>query len=179
MTDVGKMYGGALYELTAEEGCEEAARGQLREVVALLRDNPDYEKLLCTPSIPKTERCALLDEALHGRIEPYVLNFLKILCENGTLRQLSSCEKEFTARFNQARGILPARAVSAVALSDKDAARLKEKLESLTGKTVDLTLAVDPACLGGIRLEMDGVRFDGTVEARLTRLRHDLENIVL
>ena len=23
MTDVGKMYGGALYELTAEEGCEE------------------------------------------------------------------------------------------------------------------------------------------------------------
>nr|WP_317400444.1 ATP synthase F1 subunit delta [uncultured Gemmiger sp.] len=179
MTDVGKMYGGALYELTAEDGCEEAARGQLREVVALLRENPDYEKLLCTPSIPKTERCALLDEALRGQIEPYVLNFLKILCENGTLRQLSSCEKEFTARYNKARGIVPARAVSAVPLSDKDVVRLKEKLESLTGKKVDLTTAVDPACLGGIRLEMDGVRFDGTVEGRLERLRHDLENIVL
>lgn len=179
MTDVGKMYGGALYELTAEDRCEEAARGQLREVVTLLRENPDYEKLLCTPSIPKTERCALLDEALRGRVEPYVLNFLKILCENGTLRQLSSCEKEFTARFNEARGILPARAVSAVPLSDKDTVRLKEKLESLTGKKVDLTTAVDPACLGGIRLEMDGVRFDGTVEGRLERLRHDLETIVL
>lgn len=179
MTDVGKMYGGALYELTAEDGCEEAARGQLREVVTLLRENPDYEKLLCTPSIPKTERCALLDEALRGRVEPYVLNFLKILCENGTLRQLSSCEKEFTARFNEARGILSARAVSAVPLSDKDTVRLKEKLESLTGKKVDLTTAVDPACLGGIRLEMDGVRFDGTVEGRLERLRHDLETIVL
>lgn len=179
MTDVGKMYGGALYELTAEDGCEEAARGQLREVVTLLRENPDYEKLLCTPSIPKTERCALLDEALRDRVEPYVLNFLKILCENGTLRQLSSCEKEFTARFNEARGILSARAVSAVPLSDKDTVRLKEKLESLTGKKVDLTTAVDPACLGGIRLEMDGVRFDGTVEGRLERLRHDLETIVL
>ena len=38
---------------------------------------------------------------------------------------------------------------------------------------------MDPACLGGIRLEMDGVRFDGTVEGRLARLRRDLENIVL
>ena len=35
--------------------------------------------------------------------------------------------------------------MSAVSLSDKDVARLKEKLESLTGKTVDLTVAVDPA----------------------------------
>lgn len=179
MTDVGKMYGGALFELCAEEGREEAVRGQLRETVALLRDNPDYEKLLCTLSIPKAERCALLDQALRGQVDPYLLNFLKILCENGTLRQLSGCEKEFSARYNAARGILTARAVSAVPLTEEAAARLKAKLESLTGKTVELTGAVDPACLGGVRLEMDGVRFDGTVENRLARLRRDLENIVL
>ena len=127
----------------------------------------------------KAERCALLDEALRGQVDPYLLNFLKILCENGTLRQLSACEKEFSARYNAARGILPAKAVSAVPLTEDAAARLKAKLESLTGKTVDLSFAVDPACLGGIRLEMDGVRFDGTVEGRLARLRRDLENIVL
>lgn len=179
MTDVGKMYGGALFELCAEEARDEAVRGQLRQVTALMRENPDYEKLLCTPSIPKAERCALLDEALRGQVDPYLLNFLKILCENGTLRQLSACEKEFSARYNAARGILPAKAVSAVPLTEDAAARLKAKLESLTGKTVDLSFAVDPACLGGIRLEMDGVRFDGTVEGRLARLRRDLENIVL
>ena len=179
MTDVGKMYGGALFELCAREGRDEAVREQLRQAVALLRANSDYEKLLCTLSIPKTERCALLDQALRGQVDPYLLNLLKILCENGTLRQLNSCEKEFSARYNAARGILPARAVSAVPLSGEAAARLKAKLESLTGKTVDLSFSVDPSCLGGIRLEMDGVRFDGTVEGRLARLRRDLENIVL
>ena len=114
MTDVGKMYGGALFELCAEEARDEAVRDQLRQVTALMRENPDYEKLLCTPNIPKAERCALLDEALRGQVDPYLLNFLKILCENGTLRQLSACEKEFSARYNAARGILPAKAVSAV-----------------------------------------------------------------
>ena len=58
MTDVGKMYGGALFELCAEEARDEAVRDQLRQVTALMRENPDYEKLLCTPNIPKAERRA-------------------------------------------------------------------------------------------------------------------------
>ena len=39
---------------------------------------------------------------------------------------------------------------------------------------MQLAVKVDPACLGGVRLEMGGAEFDGTVQARLDALRRSL-----
>jgi len=103
MTETARMYGGSLYDLAAEEGLETRILGELDEAVALFKANPDYLHLLSTPSIPKKERCGLLDEALRGQVHLYVLNFLKILCEKGTLRELSGCARAYRVRYNQAR----------------------------------------------------------------------------
>ena len=137
MTETAKMYGGSLYDLAAEEGLETRILGELDEVQQLLKQNPDYLRLLSTPSIPKKERCGLLDEALRGQVHLYVLNFLKILCEKGTLRELSGCARAYRIRYNQAHGILEATAISAVPLTEQQRAALHAKLESLTGKTIE------------------------------------------
>ena len=102
MTEIARMYGGSLYDLAAEEGLEARILGELDEAVALFKANPDYLHLLSTPSIPKRERCGLLDEALRDQVHLYVLNFLKILCEKGTLRELSGCARAYRVRYNQA-----------------------------------------------------------------------------
>ena len=174
MTETAKMYGGSLYDLAAEEGLETRILGELDEVQQLLKQNPDYLRLLSTPSIPKKERCGLLDEALRGQVHLYVLNFLKILCEKGTLRELSGCARAYRIRYNQAHGILEATAVSAVPLTEQQRAALHAKLESLTGKTIDLKTKVDAKVLGGIRLDIEGTELDGTVQKRLTSLRRDI-----
>mgnify|MGYP005876373055 CR=1 FL=1 len=163
MTETAKMYGGSLYDLAAEEGLETRILGELDEVQQLLKQNPDYLRLLSTPSIPKKERCGLLDEALRGQVHLYVLNFLKILCEKGTLRELSGCARAYRIRYNQAHGILEATAISAVPLTEQQRTALHAKLESLTGKTIDLKTKVDAKVLGGIRLDIEGTELDGTV----------------
>ena len=115
MTEIARMYGGSLYDLAAEEGLETRILGELEEVNALFKANPDYLHLLSIPSIPKKERCGLLDEALRGQVHLYVLNFLKILCEKGTLRELGGCTRAYRIRYNEAHGILEATATSATA----------------------------------------------------------------
>ena len=125
MTETAKMYGGSLYDLAAEEGLEPRILGELDEVQQLLKQNPDYLRLLSTPSIPKKERCGLLDEALRGQVHLYVLNFLKILCEKGTLRELSGCARAYRIRYNQAHGILEATAISAVPLTEQQRTALQ------------------------------------------------------
>ena len=171
MTQFAKLYGGSLFDLAAEEGADGAILDQLEECLSLLRDNTDYLKLLSTPSLPKKERCGLLDQALRGSVHQYLLNFLKILCERGQLGQLSQCAAAYRQKYNQAHGILEATAVSAVALTDDQALRLRQKLESVTGKQIRLRCKVDPAVLGGIRLDIDGTELDGTVQSRLAGLR--------
>ena len=179
MTETAKMYGGSLYDLAAEEGLETRILGELDEVQQLLKQNPDYLRLLSTPSIPKKERCGLLDEALRGQVHLYVLNFLKILCEKGTLRELSGCARAYRIRYNQAHGILEAMAISAVPLTEQQRAALHAKLESLTGKTIDLKTKVDAKVLGGIRLDLEGTELDGTVQNRLAALRRDIAAVTL
>ena len=174
MTETAKMYGGSLYDLAAEEGLETRILGELDEVQQLLKQNPDYLRLLSTPSIPKKERCGLLDAALRGQVHLYVLNFLKILCEKGTLRELSGCARAYRIRYNQAHGILEATAISAVPLTEQQRAALHAKLESLTGKTIDLKPKVDAKVLGGIRLDIEGTELDGTVRSRLAGLRSSI-----
>ena len=174
MTETAKMYGGSLYDLAAEEGLETRILGELDEVQQLLKQNPDYLRLLSTPSIPKKERCGLLDEALRDQVHLYVLNFLKILCEKGTLRELSGCARAYRVRYNQAHGILEATATTAVAMTEQQAKSLHEKLEKLTGKTIDLKTKVDAKVLGGIRLDIEGTELDGTVRSRLAGLRSSI-----
>ena len=174
MTETAKMYGGSLYDLAAEEGLETRILGELNEAVALFKASPEYLHLLSTPSIPKKERCGLLDEALRGQVHLYVLNFLKILCEKGTLRELSGCARAYRIRYNQAHGILEATAISAVPLTEQQRAALHAKLESLTGKTIDLKTKVDAKVLGGIRLDIEGTELDGTVRSRLAGLRSSI-----
>ena len=83
MTETARMYGGSLYDLAAEEGLDERILGELDGVTALLNGDAEYLHLLSIPSIPKKERCALLDEAFRGQVHLYVLNFMKLLCEKG------------------------------------------------------------------------------------------------
>ena len=179
MTETARMYGGSLYDLAAEEGLEARILGELDEVTALLKADPEYLHLLSIPSIPKKERCALLDEAFRGQVHLYVLNFLKILCEKGTLRELPGCARAYRIRYNEAHGILEATATSAVPLTAQQTESLHAKLETLTGKTIDLQTKVDAKVLGGIRLDIEGTELDGTVQNRLAALRRNIASVTL
>ena len=179
MTEIARMYGGSLYDLAAEEGLETRILEELDAVADILKQDPEYLHLLSIPSIPKKERCALLDEAFRGKVHLYVLNFVKILCEKGTLRELPGCARAYRVRYNQAHGILEAAATTAVAMTEQQVKSLHEKLEKLTGKTIDLKTKVDPAVLGGIRLDIEGTELDGTVQNRLAALRRDIASVTL
>ena len=174
MTETARMYGGSLYDLAAEEGLDERILGELDGVTALLNGDAEYLHLLSIPSIPKKERCALLDEAFRGQVHLYVLNFMKLLCEKGALRELPGCARAYRLRYNEAHGILEATAVSAVPLTAEQTRRLHEKLETVTGRHIDLKTKVEPAVLGGIRLDIEGTELDGTVRSRLAGLRSSI-----
>lgn len=179
MTRTAKTYGGALYDLAQEEHLEDAILADLAGVRAVLDENPDYLRLLCTPSVPKEERRGLLDEAWRGNVHPYVLNFMKLLCDNGTLRELPGCAREYRRRHHADHGIMEVCAVTAVPMKPELQEKLRARIESLTGKTVELTSRVEERILGGVRLELPDRQLDGTVAYHLEEIQRILRNTVI
>lgn len=179
MTATAKVYGESLYELASEEKREDAIKSELRAVCDIFDAEPEYVRLLSNPALTKEERKKALDDAFGGKIDVYLLNFLKILTDNGTLNHLSGIYDAYTARYNADKGILPVECVSAVALSESERAGLIAAIAKKTGKKVVLTEKTDPALIGGVKLSYDGKLFDGTVAAKLAEIDSILKNTVL
>ena len=167
MTQIANAYAQGLYALAREENLTDTILQQLQVLQTAFAQEPAFCRLLSTPSLPKEERLQVVDNSFRGQVHPYVLNFLKILTERGYAAHFSDCCKAFREQYNQDHGILPVSAVTAVPLTAAQTEKLTAKLTAITGKTVELTNKVDPACLGGVRLDYDGKRVDGTVKSRL------------
>ncbi len=179
MTQTGIVYGQAMYDLARSENLADTVLNQLAVLRQSFEAEPDFIRLLSSPALSKDERCQIIDTSFRGKIQPYVLNFLKILTEKGYMRHFSDCCITYRDCYNRDNGILPVKAVAAVPLTDDQQQRLTQKLSAITGKTIELSLRVDPDVLGGIRLDYDGKRLDDTVAHRLDAVRNALKNTVL
>lgn len=179
MTEIGANYAQALYSLAKEEDLTAVILEQLKTLDAAFVAQADFLRLLATPNLSKDERCAVIDSSFRGKVHPYVLNFLKLLTEKGYARYFPGCVKAYREQYNEDNGIVSVLAVTAVPLTDAQNEKLRRKLESVTGKTVELRTRVDAACIGGVRLDYDGKRVDGTVKNRLDAMRAKLNDTVL
>ena len=179
MTEVGNVYGQSLYELAKDEGLSREIGEQLTVLQKSFSEEPDFVRLLSNPSLSKPERCRILDTSFRGSVHAYILNFMKILTERGYIRHFSDCCDAFSELYNRDNGILKVTAVTAVALTPAQEEKLTEKLSQITGKTIALHNRIDPAVLGGVRLDYDGQRLDDTVSHRLDAIRELLNKTVL
>ena len=179
MTQAAKVYGGSLYDLAAEEKLDGQIMEQMNEIRQIFRENPKYLRLLGEPAIPQEERLKLLDDAFKDQIEPYLLNFLKILCEKKIMREYAGCCDEFTRRYNVEHGITEAVVTAAVKLNSEQMEALKNKLEKVSGKKIHLIQKTDPTVLAGLRVEMEGRQLDGTVQGRISDISKKLNDIVV
>ena len=176
MSEIGVCYAQALYSLAEEEAVTEQVLEQLETLAAAFAREPDFVRLLATPNLSKAERCQLLDNSFRGRVHAYVLNFLKLLTEKGYARRFDDCVRQYRNIYNKNHGIVSVVATTAVEMTQAQKDKLRSKLETITGKTVQLNCRVESACVGGVRLDYDGKRIDGTVRNRLDAMKELLSH---
>lgn len=179
MSEVSEAYAKGLFSLALDEGLDRQILQQLQALDQSIGQEPQFLRLLSTPGLSKEERCRILDDSFRGKLHNYVLNFMKILTERGYIRGFSQCVRAYEALYDRTHGILAVCAATAVPMTGDQQTRLHEKLTKLTGKTIRLTNRVDPGVLGGVRLDYDGKRIDGTVKTRLDEIGKLLGNTVL
>ena len=167
MIQTEREYAEALFTLAVEENAVEEFLDSLVTLKQLFDENPDYIEFLNSPAIPLGERTASIDEAFDGKMPQYVVSFIKVLCENGKMRTILLCIDEFEtlARAFSNRAI--ATVYSAVELSDEQKDAVCKKLEALTNKRIDPIYIIDESLIGGMKIEVDGKTFDGSIKHRL------------
>jgi len=171
-------YGKALFLLTEEMGITEQALSDVRICAEALRANPDYIKLTDTPAIAVEEKLSLVGDAFSGVCEPVGI-LIKILCVMHSVYTYLSIAKEYEKLYNEARGICPAEVISAVPLTEKSLAKIKAKLEAVTGKKIILKNTTDTSIIGGLKLRYGGLQLDGSLKSRLESIEKGLKDTII
>ncbi len=176
MTHTSREYAEALFSLAYEAGQTEAYADGLTLVEEQLEENPGFPDLLASPAVSREERMDALSRAFGDRIPLPELILLRMMVSRGharRLREMISCFRELA---RERRGESTARVTSAVALTEDEAERLRAKLEERFGRRMILECAVDPALLGGIRVETEGRVLDGSLRTRLQEIKEVMDS---
>ncbi len=170
MTGTEREYAAALFSLAAEDNSVEAFRKALDEVRAVLSANAEYVEFLACPAIELSERLNCIDEAF-GSFPEYVVSFIKVLCENGRAKTVIPCIDAFTELAMKYMNVTKAVISSVTELSDAQKAAVIDRLEKLTGKNIEPVYITDISLIGGMKIEVDGKCYDGSIRHRLSEIK--------
>ncbi|HEX9793779.1 MAG TPA: F0F1 ATP synthase subunit delta, partial [Planctomycetota bacterium] len=88
---------------------------------------------------------------------------------------LPAVPQAFRLLLDEHQGRLRGTAESAHDLSDLERETLERALAARTGKQVALEVRTNPELLGGVRVTLDGIRYDGSLRGRLDSARKRLQ----
>src|SRR3970282_2113170 len=96
-----------------------------------------------------TDRRAVLERLLGGRVAPTVHNLVSLLTVRGRIDILPAVSAEYDRLLDRERGIVRATVISARPLSPDEVAAVRARVEAMTGAQGRLEVTVDPALIGG------------------------------
>ena len=175
MNGRGREYASALMEIALSENIKDEMYGSLKTVKTALDENPEYQELLVSPAIPSEERIELVTKAFEGQVHKYVLSLMCVLTGKGHISDFPEAFSSFEEMYLEMSRRTEAVAYTAVELSEDQRKDLKAALEKRFGKEIDIEFKVNANLIGGVVVEMDGMRIDYSLKRRLKEIKEVME----
>lgn len=177
MTLLGKRYAQALHALATEQGAAAAVGKDLAALHEVLSD-ASIRAVLTSPDVSAPDRARILEKLTAG-CHPLVTNTIGVLQHRRRLGVLFDLASAYRAIEMLARGEVDGVVESAMALEPAEVDALAQLASRLSGKKVHLDVAVRPDLLGGVRLRVGNVLYDGSLRAALVQLEQKLQQVAV
>ncbi|WP_425446170.1 F0F1 ATP synthase subunit delta [Dethiothermospora halolimnae] len=174
---VGKRYAEALFEVAIELDKLETFKEEINGVSHVFNNEPQLKTVFEHPKLSNNEKKDIINSIFKDRVSGEILNLLYILVDKRREKFVSDISKEYTILSNEEQGIIEAKAITAVKMSDKEKEKLQDKLSKKLDKTVILTNAVDEKVLGGVLLKIEDRVIDSSIQGQIEEIKKNLSNV--
>lgn len=171
---LAKKYAAAMFELSEEENQISTHDSQLAQIDKLFADSQDLKAYMDNPQIKNAAKKDLLQKILGNDIAKSISNFLFLLIDKHRISLLPEIVSSFHAFANEMRNIQVVYVKSASALDNAQQTSLNKKLETITGKTIEMKVTIDPAIIGGLIIKTGDRLIDGSVVGQIKSIKEQL-----
>jgi len=175
-SNVGERYAQALFDLANELKEVAAVEADLKSLKTALGESRDLRVLVASPKFSSEEKGAALTAiAAKAKFKPTTQKFLGLLAANGRASVLPSTITSFQALAAKARGAVSAQVTTALPLTAAQSKGVAAALRQALGKDPEIETRVDPAILGGIKVQVGSRLFDASLKSKLDSLKFALK----
>lgn len=171
MSLLARRYATALHLAAKAQGAADQVLDDLTAVHSTLA--APLLAMLQSPDLTADERQRVLGQLGTGRHQ-LVQNLLQLLQHRHRLEVLPELQPAYRELVMHERGQQDGVVETPLPLDQDELMRLSQLASRLSGKQVSLTMKLRPDLIGGVRLLVGNVLFDGSVKSALDQLEQQL-----
>ncbi len=170
VSKAARRYATALLELAKEQDALDRTLEDVLFIRNTIRDSRDLVLFLKSPIIKPDKKVAALDAIFASEVSELVYKFITLIARKNRQNILDEIVEAYVEKHNEFAGITSAEVFVAYKLDEKQLSEVTEKLETLTGKKVNVSVKVQPELKGGMAVKIADTVIDGTVKHKLEQL---------
>jgi F-type H+-transporting ATPase subunit delta len=163
---VARPYAEAAFKLAREHNDLARWSEMLGLLESVVRDE-QVESRISDPNLDDQALESLLLGILGKQFDGHGRNFVQLLIQNHRLELVTHIRGLYDELRRDFEGVVEARVLSAMPMSDAQVRTLLAALEKKYGRKVNAQVEVDPALIGGVRIVVGDKVIDATVRGRL------------
>jgi F-type H+-transporting ATPase subunit delta len=173
---VARRYAEALADVAIANSQAEVVAQELGELSVLFKAGSELNALFANPVISQADKRRVLDVIIE-RTRPTrtTVNLLKLLLHHYRLHNLDVLKEQYREELNKREGIVRAEVTTAGPIDAAEQQKLKQQLQNLTGKSIQLEFKTDPALIGGAVTRVGSVVYDGSIRTQLDTIKNRLK----
>ncbi len=168
LATIARPYAEALFKASASDLA--GAAGWLDELAAIAA-NPQLQQFAGNPNAGADQVFDVIAGVAKSALPEAAKNFLRAVIDNGRLGALPEIANQFRALKNAQSGSSDATVFSAFPMDAAALADVSSVLEKRFGRKLNLSVALQPELIGGIRVVVGDEVLDTSVKARLEQMK--------
>ena len=172
-------YASALFALAQEQGAADAVLADLGRFATLTSLNADMQRFVKSPVFSAEDQVRALKVLLpKAGIAGTAANFIQLVAAKRRLFAIDAMIADFRKLNDAAKGIIRAEVTVAEPMGDHHLATLQQELTGITGgKSVDVSVKVDPSIIGGLIVKLGSRMVDGSLKTKLNSIRTRMKEV--
>jgi F-type H+-transporting ATPase subunit delta len=168
LATIARPYAEALFKACAAD--PKAAFGWLNELAGVAAE-PQLLQFAHSPSAMSEQVYGLIAGVMKTPLDAHAQNFLHIVIANNRLAFLPEIASQFRILANAKSGSLDAVVFSAYPIEGAALVETAQLLEKRFGRKLNVSVALQPELIGGIRVVVGDEVLDTSVKARLEQMK--------
>lgn len=171
ITLILNKYAVAVLQLGEKHNLLDKIKEDLYLVKEIVVSNTDLQQFISHPLINSADHKDVLEKIFKEHVSEITLNFVKLLADNGRLSLLPHMADYYYKLLCQLRNIDTAKVITAVPIDANTINRVKQKLEMLFNKKINVESYVEKDIIAGVIVKIKDKIIDGSIRTRFDNMK--------